>query len=456
MKPKTSVVALVALALLAAGCGRSGSGAEEEPTGGAGQVVSGDFGDLKDVCGPGKVTSSPAQGVTASQIELGVFSDVGFTKNPEYLDTAKVFTSWCNAAGGINGRKLVANIRDAKFMEVRQRMIESCREDFALVGGSAGLDGLGVKDRLSCLLPALPAQVVQLENNGSDLQLSQIGGASYNRYTGYFSWLVKEAHPSSAGAVGIAVGDSPATKVLGAQTKETFEAIGGKVVYEGLFPAQGVTNWAPYAQAVKSKGVKGLVFFGSFADLAKLAQALTNINYKLDWIDANSNSYGPAFVKLAGTSLDFQNALADLSGVYPLENASANPATKQVLDLFARYAPKGQVTLQAVRAFSSWLLFAKSAKACGDALTRKCLYETARKEAAWTGGGLMAPVDFTKQDAPLSCFNVEKASSQGWKPADFKPNQGAYRCGAPAHKFTGTYIKPVTLADVGKSMNDLK
>src|SRR6266567_1328018 len=94
----------------------------------AAQAVSGDFTDLKAVCKPGKTSSAPTQGVTASQIKTGVFTDMGFTKNPEFVNAAKVFTSWCNAAGGINGRKLVADTRDTQMTSIRQRMIESCRD----------------------------------------------------------------------------------------------------------------------------------------------------------------------------------------------------------------------------------------------------------------------------------------------------------------------------------------
>lgn len=456
MKPLTTVAALAAVALLAAGCGRGGSGGEETSAGQGTQAVSGDFGELRNVCGPGKATKSSAQGVTDDAIDVGVFSDVGFTKNPEFADAAKVFTSWCNDAGGVNGRKLVPHVRDTRMMEVRQRMLESCREDFALVGGGAALDGMGVKDRLSCLLPEFPAQTSMIPSNGSDLQLAQTGGPSYNRYAGYHRWLLKEAYPSSAGSVGIIVGDSPVSKALGAQAEEGLKGSGGTIVYDDLYPAQGVSDWTPYAQSIKSKGVKGLVFYGDFRSLAKLEQILTGIGYKLDWIDANNNAYGPAFLQLAGKSLGFQNNLADLSGVHPLENASANPATRKAVDLFGKYAPKAHVTLPALRGLSAWLLFAKAAGSCGDDLTRKCVYEAARKESAWTAGGLLAPVDLSKPDAPLECFNVEKATPQGWKPADFKPDKGAYRCDAPAYKFTGSYGGPLTLAAVGKSMSDLK
>lgn len=84
------------------------------------------------------------------------------------------------------------------------------------------------------------------------------------------------------------------------------------------------------------------------------------------------------------------------------------------------------------------------------------MYENATKQTQWTAGGLQAPTDLTKVTNPPKCFNVVQATEKGWTVADFKPDQGAYRCDIPAYKYKGTYGKPMTLADVGKSMADLK
>ncbi|MGD6749696.1 ABC transporter substrate-binding protein [Streptomyces sp. BH105] len=467
MRPQRTITALtVVAALFAAGCstrgdssGRDGSEAGEKAAAEAPAApAAGDFGDLKNVCGSGNPSGSPAQGVTAKEIHVGVMSDVGFTKNTEFADAAKAFTSWCNAAGGVNGRKLVPTVRDTKMLEVRQRVDEACRADFALVGGSAALDGLGVKDRLKCLLPDFPAQTVQRQNEGAELQLSmQAGGPSYFRYAGFYDWLIKEAYPESADAVGIISGDSPVTRVSLEQRVEFFKARGKKPSYTDLYPASGVTNWTPYAQAIKEKKVKGLVFMGDFTSLAKLEQELTAMNYKLDWIDANSNAYGTAFTKLAGPqAMAAQNNLADVSGIHPMEKASSNPATEQALALFEKYAPGKQVTLPAIKAISAWLLFAKSATSCGDDLTRRCLHDAARKETTWTGGGLQAPVNLAVQDAPVKCMNIEKATADGWEPADFGPNKGAYRCDITSYKLKGDYGSAMTLKDVGRHLKDLE
>ncbi|MFD8815719.1 ABC transporter substrate-binding protein [Streptomyces sp. NPDC059627] len=453
--------AVTVTAVLLAGCStRSDDGTQSAagtatPAAGA-STASADFGTLKNVCGPGTAKSSSAQGVTGTSIQVGVMSDIGYTKNSEFPDAAKVFTSWCNAAGGINGRKIVAVTRDSALTQVRQAVLKACTSDFALVGGGSALDALGVQDRLKCLLPAFPAQSSQIGAIGSDLQVLSGGAApGYFQYAGYYTWLLKDKYPDSAQQVGIISGDSPVTKVMSAQFKEAVGGLGGKVSYNDLYPAAGVSDWTPYAQSIKNKGVKGLVFLGDFASLAKLEQALTDIGYTPDWIDANSNAYGPAFLQLAGPALAKQHNYAELFATAPLESAADNPATQQVLDLFKKYAPGKQVTYPVLRAFSSWLLFAASARDCAE-LTRTCVYDNAVKETAWTGGGLQAPADLSRSDLPSKCYTIVEATAKGWQLADFKPTTGTYRCDAPTYKYKADYGKPATLASVGKSMADLK
>ena len=77
----------------------------------------GDFGDLAAVCGPGSAKGATEQGVTDSQIVVGTISDAGNTiipgLNQELFDAADAFVGWCNEAGGILGRRIVLNKRDA-------------------------------------------------------------------------------------------------------------------------------------------------------------------------------------------------------------------------------------------------------------------------------------------------------------------------------------------------------
>jgi ABC-type branched-subunit amino acid transport system substrate-binding protein len=267
-----------------------------------------------------------------------------------------------------------------------------------------------------------------------------------------------QQYPDSAAHVAILYGQSPISAPIVAEAQYTIKDLGGTIAYNGPFPPTGVTDWTPYAESIKSHGIKGMIFEGEPNWLAGLEQTLTNMNYKLDWIDANSNAYGPAFISLAGKSVSFQHNYAALQGLYPLEKASSNAATKQLVQLFAKYAPGQQVSLQALQAWSAWLLFAKSAASCGNNITRKCVYDAGIKDTAWTGGGLQSPVNLAKPDTPDSCWNAEEATPTGWTPAAFHPNNGAYRCGAPVYKLpvSASLPQPLTLTDVGKTLSDLK
>jgi hypothetical protein len=454
--------ALAALTLLAAGCGRGGSGSSSGDQGTASasqaaQTSGGSFGSLKNVCHGGSASGATDQGVTASQIKVGVLSDVGFTKDPQLITAANVFTSWCNAAGGISGRKLVADIHDTQLLQVVPAVTSACGSDFVLAGGSAALDGLATKTRLQCLLPDFDAQTVMPQNQNSGLQVYPITqGHSYGPFAGYYQWLIKQKYPDSADHVGILAGQSTITQVDDEVAAETFKAVGGSVALNQYYPITGASDWTPYAESLKTKGIKGLVFYGTPQQLAALELTLTNMNYKLDWIDANTNAYGPAFIQAAGKSLSFQHNYADIWAVYPLEQAESNPATQQVIDLYGKYAPGQAPTLQALQAFSAWLIFAASAETCGSNLTRSCVYNAAVKQTAWTGGGLTAPVNLAQPDSPPKCFDIEQATPNGWQAASFGANNGPYRCGAPVVKLTGNFPQPVTLASVGKSLSDLK
>jgi len=453
------VTLLAATLMLLVGCGRDVAGTEDPPAGtSSGTSVPSEFGDLGTVCGKGTPTKASAQGVTADAIVVGVFTDFGFSKNPEFVDAAKVFASWCNDNGGIAGRRLQVEVHDTNLTEVRQRMREACRDDFALVGGGTGFDGLGVKDRLSCLLPSFPAQISQPGSVAADLEISGSPSvlARHDVYTGFRRWLVREGYPASIDKVGIIDADSPITKTLGEKTEESFRAQGATVVYHDLYPIAGVSNWTPYAQTIKEKQVRGLVFNGEPAQLPKLEEALTAIGYRPDWIDATNNNYTRSFLKNLGRSLEFQNNVVDLGGVAPFEKSSTVPALRQIEAMFAEYAPGAEMTFPQLRAISSWLLFAESATRCGDELTRRCVYEAARAETSWTAGGLHAPVDLGNREVPISCFNIERATPDGWVPADFGPDNGLYRCNVERYRFTKDYGAPLTLADVGKSMTDFE
>ena len=96
--------------------------------------------------------------------------------------------------------------------------------------------------------------------------------------------------------------------------------------------------------------------------------------------------------------------------------------------LFEQYKPDAKTTAAlGVQSWSSWLMFARAARECGSDLTRKCVYDNAKKIHDWTGGGLHAPTDPGKNQGSR-CFVLLKADGDGFSTVDVGANDGIYSC----------------------------
>ncbi|MGZ6908909.1 MAG: ABC transporter substrate-binding protein [Acidimicrobiia bacterium] len=457
------VVALIAaLALVGAACGRSDSPQGGTPTsttsttnGGSG-ASSASFGTLTGVCQKGSPSGSPAQGVTPDTIKVGTFSDVGTPFRPglnqELFDVATVFAKWCNDRGGINGRTITVDEHDAALFDVRPRMTDACRDDFFLVGGGAVFDEDGVDLRLQCLLPDISAYVVSVKARGADLLVPAIPNPLDTLNVGSYRYLAKK-YPAATDHMALLTGDVNSTKAVAGQTRGAVtKNLGWKLVYDDVYPAAGVADWTPYAQKLKDASARGLIWVGEPESLAALLGALRDIGYRLDFVRTDANHYDQNLITTAGSALDATNVYV-ATGMTPFEKATPSGPTGQYLAAFERYLPSGKDhTDLAIAAWSAWLLFAKSAASCGNALTRRCVYDAAGAVKGWTGGGLHAPTDVH------GCFTVERATPKGFVlMTDTKPNDGIYNCGRQNEVklpvAAGSYT---TLADVGHSLADLK
>src|SRR6476661_6921617 len=409
MVHKRWIVVLVGAALALAACGRSDSptgsaSSTSSTTSGTSSAASGDFGTLKDVCQKGDASGATAQGVTPTEIKVGTFADPGFAGRPgldqELFDTATVFAKWCNDAGGINGRKIVVNQRDAALFNVKARMTEACASDFILVGGGVVFDQDGVTTRLSCLMPEIAGYAVSPQQRGSDLLIQPLPNDTKTLPIGDYKYLAKK-YPDATKAYGVLTGDVDTTKIVARQADEAAQSLGWKKVYDDVYPATGASDWTPYAQKLKDNGTKSLIWVGEPENLAKLLQALSDIGYQLDFIRTDANHYDQKLIDTAGSAV--KNVYVR-SAFAPFETAKPGSPTQQYLDAFDKYLPNGKAkALLGLQAWSAWLLFATAANECGNDLTRKCVYDNAKKIKDWTGGGLHSASDLASGKAP-ECF----------------------------------------------------
>ena len=168
-----------------------------------------------------------------------------------------------------------------------------------------------------------------------------------------------------------------------------------------------------------------------------------------------ANAIDASFIEVGGESI--RNVFM-LTSVVPPFLAEENPATQQYLDLFEELKPDGKSeALLGYNSFSSWLLFATAAKACGSDLTRRCVLEAAEGVTDWTGGGLHAPTDPSTGKGPR-CSMVIEASPDGFAvPDDFEPTDGLFRCDEDSVvALEGDYGRGTTLEDVGKTIYELE
>lgn len=434
------------LCLLAAACGGHDStesstedgGAPAATDDGATEAATGQFGTMAEpVCGAGDAAGATDQGVTDDAIQVGVLSDAGNTIIPgllqELFDASEAFVAWCNDAGGIGGRQIELVQRDTKLVEGQQRITEACEEDFFLVGGASGLDGDLAQPRLDCELPQIPAFVNDPEAVDAGLQVVINGQSPDETDVGIYR-LVGEAFPAAIEDFGYLTANTQATGTPQEERIPTaLEQVGYTTVYTATTPPPPATvdNWRPYLEPAVDDGVASFEFNQTAPQVVAAMGAFGDVGFEPEIMIGNPSLYDGALIE----GNDALSTTEMYVGTYasPFELADENAATQQFLDAMDAEVsgwsddPKSL----AVNSWSSWLLFAQAANACGSDLTRDCVLEEAGNVEGFDGGGIQAPVDIT-DGFPVSapCTAVLLASPEGFVYEEdlTQPTDGVFNC----------------------------
>ncbi len=107
-------------------------------------ATNGEWPGVGKICESGAGGASSVRGVGTNTIHIAVPNDASNTVVPglekEFVQFANAFAAWCNASGGINGRHIVIDNRDAALFNAAQVTSQSCQTDFMEVGGGMALD----------------------------------------------------------------------------------------------------------------------------------------------------------------------------------------------------------------------------------------------------------------------------------------------------------------------------
>ncbi len=415
---------------------RATSGTTAATTAGTAAAAAGpgDFGDLTGVCGPGDAKGATDQGVTDTEITVGTASDPGAQQAPglnqELFDAADAFVSWCNKAGGINGRTLKLNKHDAKLFEVGPRMVEACQTDFMLVGDGMALDSMGVQQREKCGLAQIAAYTVSQEAGRSKDSIEAMPNSDRGAHLLALLRSLKEKDPEAIQHFGMWNSDFASITPTGNRTRVAAEFLGYKMVDYETLPSQGVDNYRPYVEKLKAAGVQVFIDYHSPVNMIQAFKAMADVGYYPKYVLLEGNFYNQSMITEIGAGLDKTTMLVNAI-TWPFELADQNPATAQFIQILkdnGGFAPKAL----GVNAFSAWLLWAQSATACGSDLTRACVMQKATAVTDWTGGGLHVPFKPGQTTEMNSeCVGLVQATSAGFVAATdkwFTPNDRIFYC----------------------------
>lgn len=438
MKKLAGIVAVVAL--LTVGCGDRGSEGTSDIGGGettttaasdSSAAGAGDWGDLEAVCGPnekgGKLAADDNQGVSADTIKLGTIADPGFAGrlglNQELFDAGDAFVEWCNAAGGINGKKLELTKHDAKLTDYQPVVEAACKTDFAMVGGGALQDNLWTDVGAACGLIDVTGFSVTAAKAGlagedpTESRSIQPVPNPGDRYPVGPQKLIVEEFPGTDEHVGFLAGDLQTTLDQKVKERRGFEAAGFKVVHDSTYNIAGESNWKPFATAIESDGVKFMKFIGEGSNGANLELAMQQVGYVPEVRYYETNFYDQTFLDAAGEAAE---GVFIGTAYIPMEEADTHPATQLYLDNLDKTG--GKKAVLGLQSTSAWLLFATLAKACDqdNDLTRDCILKGAQEVTEWTGGGLHAPTSPATNEG-AECFvvlQVKDGKFTRWTPTD--------------------------------------
>ena len=250
----------------------------------------------------------------------------------EFFDTADGFSKWCNAAGGINGRKIVVDKLDAKLFNVGQVMTQACQKDFMLVGNGNAFDSAGVKIRER--LQARPDSGVRGVAAGSRAPLTRRRRRPFRHTRSTTAPCACWPTPSrmtKTGGVGIA-GSSLASLVpTGLKAQEYLKDVGIKIAGAARQQPVQVDNYRPYIEQLKQGGVAG-VYQVTAQDPSPIVQAMKNVGYNPSWILYSVQFYGPQAVQAAKALGTFPPSYVQFTAL-PFELANKYPVLQQTEDI---------------------------------------------------------------------------------------------------------------------------
>jgi ABC-type branched-subunit amino acid transport system substrate-binding protein len=150
------------------------------------------------------------------------------------------------------------------------------------------------------------------------------------------------------------------------------------------------TNYVAIAQQMENEGAEGFISLLEPTGMARLAQAMRQIDYHPRVPFYGAQAYGGPFLELAGEAAE--GAVLALA-VSMFEDAPTNPAVAAFNEWFARTAPGRQPDFFAVLGWTSADMMVQALRAVGGAPTREAVLAWLGTLTNFDAHGFIAPCD---------------------------------------------------------------
>jgi ABC-type branched-subunit amino acid transport system substrate-binding protein len=346
---------------------------------------------------PGVAAAEP--GVTDTEIRIG---DVNILTGPaSFIGQAvsvgsKVAAAEINAAGGINGRKIVMKTEDDGYVPSRSfqalKKLLEVDDIFALNGTSGTANVLAMmplitKANLPTVVTTAPNELVYTPVRPSVFTI----GASYEAsFFAQLKYINDKLAPKGA-VYGLIRQDDD----FGVAVEKGYErAIKEFGVKDGirLRYKKGQADFAAEAVQMKAAGVQVLANGAIIAQAANVLKETRKLGMDMQVADVWSEIMPPSAKLMAPTGYayligDYITSMSDPAAVKWMEKAKP----------YMTEADAAAVNRYTFITYAGLKVMAKAMAACGKDLTRACTIENLRKVKNFDTEGVTAPVSFDNE-----------------------------------------------------------
>ncbi|MER3453229.1 MAG: hypothetical protein C4344_06240 [Acidimicrobiia bacterium] len=313
----------------------------------------------------------------------------------------QAFMAYQNSQGGLFGRRIRVLPADDALDSGKNRAGHLQLKDqvLAFVGSFSVNDDGGIGVLRDCGCPDIGAALTRahadLPNSFSPQPLKR------GWRTGGLRWFKQKYPKEVIEHVAQFVAAVQSAREIAADQRRVMESLGYRIVYSREVQPNE-TNFTGDVIQMRNRGVRMLVFQGDIGNMARLATAMYQQNFKVDLPHWGNAIYDSNLFKLAPKEAFEGSMLDQVYALFLGEDAGSVPEVALFNQWMKKVDPNQPVDLFSMYGWISARLFVETAQKVGPQLTRAKLLQALRDTGTWNANGMVAPVNIG-QKRPADC-----------------------------------------------------